>query len=194
MPRGGWEYTEESTGYRMTAMSLQDLMRQIEAHRRGNGLPLPSGWGVQVEMEICAQPKMAGHCGLPTPEAPKTRSLGLSDIGRFFRTVRNWGMREKLKLAPVEVVQERLAICAGCPNNVSVEKCTGCTGATRWMEELLPPERRQMAEVSGDGKPVRSCLVCGCWLPLKVQLPLGALEDEGLEFPDHCWIVRESTT
>lgn len=190
VPPGGWSYTEKNTGYEMTSLTLLGLFEQVEAHRKANGISYGAGWKLILEMEICAQDKMRRHCGEPAPAGPmdSERQFQMRDLGVFFRTIRRWVSKNRLAIVSKELVKSRAEVCRKCPKNMDIVGCSGCNGITRWAEEFLPEDRRQIPGL-------KSCGVCGCYLPLKIQLPLEAnLETSvpGDEFPDHCWMVTEA--
>jgi hypothetical protein len=47
-------------------------------------------------------------------------------------------------------------------------------------------ERVGWPESSKDAE-LRGCVICSCVLKLKVHLPLDAIDNAGLNFPDFCW-------
>lgn len=185
VPPDGWRYLQKNTGYRMTSMSLDDLMRQIKAHRLANGIPLEKDWQLKVEEEMC-RTLPPHYCGEPPPKPEVPRQLHVRDLLRFLRAARSW-LFGGGKLVDAEMAQERMAICANCPENVRAEGCHGCEGVLRWLKELLPEERR--TTVAGN---LQSCRICGCSIALKTQLPLESSPSQDLSFPNHCWITQET--
>lgn len=176
----------------MTSNSLEGLVVQVKQHRLANGIPLEQGWIDELYDTLCQNPHVgARNCGdaetLPKPE----RNIGLDDVLRFVRTINEWLWKEKFKLVSSELAHRRAVTCSQCPANIEVHGCLGCKGVTRRVAEMLLEDRIGI----GDDYGLKSCGVCGCYLPLKIHVPLAialssqpAMEDE---WPANCWMVTE---
>ena len=92
--------------------------------------------------------------------------------------------------APVDqsLAQQRLNTCLHCLHNKptnpgSIEKVVG--------EVIIEQEelRHDMAMILQGESNAGTCEVCGCYLKLKVWVPLSYLGDR--KMPDICWISQE---
>jgi len=92
--------------------------------------------------------------------------------------------------APVDqsLAQQRLNTCLHCLHNKptnpnSIEKAVG--------EVIIEQEelRHDMAMILQGESNAGTCEVCGCYLKLKVWVPLSYLGDR--KMPDICWISQE---
>lgn len=188
-PPGGWTYTQEESGFTMKALTPTELKSQIHAHRRANNFDLESGWWELVQLELCQDPEIEKrYCREPGDLTPKERKINIYDLLRFFRTVREWVVRNGFQKAPPETIAARADICADCPFNVVVKGCTGCQGVLRWLGEFLGQDAKVPREVELD-----NCRVCGCVLKLKICLPeevILAASNPQEEYPDHCWMPK----
>ena len=191
VPPGGWRYTQPETRVTLESLTFDGLLYQIESHRKGNGIPLTKDWQLRVELELCQDPDVARiNCGAPAQGPPiKDRKVDLTDVLRFMRVINEWGWKTKFKFVKQELAEARASVCETCPMNVVVSGCHGCAGVTRWMEELLPEDRRFPS------KNINSCQICGCYLPLKIHIPLEInlkSKPSNAEFPEHCWMETEA--
>ena len=189
VPPGGWQYTEEATGYQMASLDLLTLKEQIRLHRQGNGLDLSDGWWERVQAEMCAADARfrERHCD-PNAVAPVTRRGFVSDdLFKFFKTMKAWGRNKRFQPVAPEIAEARREICRSCPKNIDVKGCTGCQGALRWLGEFMSREEAH----AEDG--LKNCGVCRCVLRLKVLVPEEALlatVNPAEEYPAHCWMPR----
>jgi hypothetical protein len=197
VPPGGWSWTDPSSGVRLAYFSHRDLVRAVEAYMVANHIPLVEGWRALLDDEICRQNKIeSSHCGQPVrpPTLPADRKLTITDILNFLRTIREWSAKG-FEFVSSEEAARRAAICAGCPKNVEVHGCSGCSGVVSHVRDLLNRRvnfrGRQSHETPFDEQ-LKNCEVCGCVLEVKVHLPLGiatyAKPPGGREYPEHCWM------
>lgn len=185
-PPGGWKYTQAESGYQMVSMTVPGLRKLIEEHRKSNGYDLSPGWWEVVQVELCLDPSTGYSCLESEPEPE--RRMEIIDLLRFFRTMREWGLKRGFGRVAPEIAQERARVCKTCPMNTTVKGCTGCHGVVRWVGEYLTTEEAAI----GDGK-LHNCGVCKCVLSLKVHLPADVIKDSeksDLVYPSHCWVGK----
>lgn len=85
--------------------------------------------------------------------------------------------------------ERRANTCAGCPNNRPVTKRIENTvaEAIRKQEEV----RHSVELRTSHDSNLHNCQACGCYLKLKVWVPLKHIPDESDKFPPFCWIRTE---
>lgn len=94
---------------------------------------------------------------------------------------------------PVErqLAQARADVCAACPHNRPGGKIeSGIAQAILEQEGL----RAQIGEPLGNEGKLKSCDRCGCYLKLKVWVPMRHLRPRSRlrDFPEHCWMRTEN--
>ena len=84
--------------------------------------------------------------------------------------------------------QDRIDTCNRCLHN----KPTDARSITKTVAEAIIEQEEARNEMAmflhGEGL-AGTCDVCGCYLKLKVWVPLNYLGDQ--KMPDNCWISRE---
>ena len=195
VPPGLWRYTQHESGYTVEGFDLEHVIEQVRLHRLANGYDLSEGWLKRLEDEMCHEMGIeTSHCGRPgsrTP-GPDGSGMGWRDVSRFFKVVREWMMFKKAKFVAPEIAEERASICDMCPYNQDIGECTTCFGLLNWVKEFGLAERK----TSYDDK-LKQCLVCKCYLKLKVHLPdevNRAGDPPNAEWPSFCWQNRENAT
>ena len=197
VPPGGWSWTDPSSGTRIAKFSYRDLVKAVEEFMVANHIPLVEGWRELLDDEICRQNKIeSSHCGEPLrpPELPSDRSLTITEVLNFLRTVREWAAKG-FKFVPPAEATRRAAICATCPKNIEVHGCSGCSGVLAHVRDLLNRRANfrglEVRETSYDAD-LKNCEVCGCVLEVKVHLPIEvatyAKPAGNREYPEHCWM------
>jgi hypothetical protein len=186
-PPGGWTYTQPEIGYKIVSINLPAFKAAIFEHRRANGYDTGKGWWEVLQTELCLDPTNNYPCrdSVAVPE----RAMEINDLLRFFRTMREWGLKRGFDRVAPEIAQERARVCEQCPHNTTVSGCSGCQGIVRWLGEYLTDEEKDL----GAGT-LNNCGICKCVLRLKVQLPadvIAAADKDGLEYPAHCWVGNE---
>lgn len=101
-------------------------------------------------------------------------------IRRFLGSVALWALKG-FKTVDQAEADRRAAICARCPSNKRVAGCLSC-GGIRKMVDRLKGDRSTPFD-----NDLHACEECGCELKVKVWLPLDAVDNTGVTFPDHCW-------
>lgn len=125
--------------------------------------------------------------------------IAIQRTTNFIQTTYNW-ISDGGKPVPTDLAIKRAEICSRCEFNRgdgSRGRCPGCfaRGAVLALfgyrqgggqnmvfhKEMLP-----MTE-NPHNDDLTYCKKCGCDLKLKVFIPLGVIENEGVDYPPHCW-------
>lgn len=193
-PPGGWKYTQPESGVVFTGISYAQLVEKVLKHRRGNQYDTSAGWESRFEEEFCQQNQLVGTQWCPCEnEAPKeARRVGLEDVRRFLNSAAKAIKAGGDVFVDQAEAERRASICVagpdgnGCINNAIVPACYGCNG----VRDLILKVRGSRTTVQ-DSK-LRQCMVCGCDNKVKIWLKESVMDNEGLEFPDHCWLKKDS--
>ena len=87
---------------------------------------------------------------------------------------------------PQELADQRANTCAHCPQNVRRKRVENVVAETiRRHEEA---RSRILLRTPNDAN-LNTCVTCGCYLKLKVWVPIEHQTDPG--FPGNCWVKRE---
>jgi hypothetical protein len=183
-PNGKWRWRDPVTGYTIFNFSSGKLVLQIRSYLLSNGREPMSD--EQIETAICEQmglkPPYCDSCSAPPG------GLSFDTLKRFFGTVVNW-IKSGFKMAPMELVNQRTAVCATCPRNQRAGGCSSCDarlGEIVAQDEELPLDRRP-TEITK----LHNCIQCGCRLSLKVQFAIEAYADDDAKYPEWCWVTKE---
>lgn len=175
-PNGGWRYTDSRTGIKFADNALNAIYQRVYKTWMANDIPVPENWKEVVADEICTQ---LPHCNCREAGVPE-RYMTLEDVARFGVTLKNW-LASGGAFVPQEEADRRAAICRKCPENRPVGMCLGCSATLRWMAERVGwPSTKVDPEL-------QSCAICSCLNRLKVHVPLGVIDNKGLEYPSFCW-------
>lgn len=74
----GWRYVEKSTGHVMKSFQFENILSQVQAHRRSMGIPMREGWEEEVEDEMTAYNDSESF----DPQNPQPFSTELEKAGR----------------------------------------------------------------------------------------------------------------
>jgi len=86
-----------------------------------------------------------------------------------------------------ELAESRAAVCARCPQNVRKKRVENTVAETiRKHEEA----RSKVNLRTSHDLNLHNCVTCGCYLKLKVWVPLKNQTEAA--FPPHCWVRKES--
>lgn len=182
-PPGGFQYEDSTTGFRVVARGWKDITDKVWKYRVANGGDVSPGWDDRLQAEMCLQMKLQGTTWCQDDEqyhAPSGEGIGLGDI---LRALSSFGkiIASGVKLVDQAEADRRGAICAGCPLNVEVAGCLGCSGIKGVVEAV----RGSLKTTSDDA--LHGCKVCKCPLKVKTWLPLSSIDNTGLEYPEWCW-------
>jgi hypothetical protein len=176
-----WRYVQPETGVVFNAFSYWELEAKVQKHRAAMELDTAEGWQDRFQDELCRQNSEAPCAGRPKNFKPT--KLTLADLRRFMATLFQWDGT----LVERDEAERRAAICAGCPNNQAVQGCWGCAGLLKQVTSFL-----QGGQGTTLDRALESCSVCKCVLRAKVWLPMDAIDNTGLEYPEHCWQATKS--
>jgi hypothetical protein len=179
-PPGGWVYKDSRTGITFKDNSIFAIYSQVISSWAANDIDPPNNYKAVIDHEMCEQLSQMECREIGEIE----RVLTLADIERFGNSIKKW-MEGGMNFVPIEEAKRRANICIGCHNNKPVKTCLGCTKALSWMSERVGwPQTDKDSELQG-------CRACLCLLRLKIHLPLDAIDNTGVKYPDHCWNVEK---
>lgn len=113
--------------------------------------------------------------------------ITIGSAHRFLTSMAAWKGKGG-EIVSVEEATRRSAICVKCPHNRGA-RCGGCF-ARRAVIYLMGHGKSAAAipyQENPHNEGLRSCEKCGCDLKMKTFLPLGVLNNEGVEYPKWCW-------
>lgn len=183
VPPGDFLYVEPASGFRFQTRSWSSMVLAVREHRIANGYPLPPGWEVELESEVCKNygPETCQY----VDDAPnlEPRSIHISDVKNFLRVVGTWMQSGKGYVEQKEA-ERRSEICAACPKNQEIEGCTACSNLVGTITSVLGDRVTKYDGV------LKGCAVCSCSNRAQVHIPLEVLQKgitENMSFPTHCW-------
>jgi hypothetical protein len=156
---------------------VSQIFKAIISHEISKGNKLPQGWENEVWSKLAQKyPYFVKH--KPDPEdAPVTVSV--ATITSFLNVMRKRMLNSDL--VDDAEAKRRATICAKCPKAAPMVGCSACKALARQM--MKTPK----ASLTSPDK--NSCSACGCYIDVKVWLPLEVL-GEAAEHPYHesCWM------
>lgn len=182
-PPGGFVYVDVKTGTTFRHISFNSILGQIRNFRIANGMPLPPGWGDEIEDEMCEryEPPVWKY---EVEEPAHGRSIKISDVVNFVKVVGAW-MADGGEFVPQEEAERRAAICSACPLNQPIDGCTPCVQLLEKISKAIGG--RQTSRDAG----LQGCAVCSCSNKAQVHIPLEVLHrgvTPGMVFPEEfCW-------
>jgi len=185
-PRGGWRYTDPTSGVPFKSDNLTVLLQQVRASRVGNGLHMESGWDTKVVEEMCEQNPQYDCAESGRADIHLTGD----DIRRFLTTIKETGMGN---LVSDEEHKRRADICLSCPKMGNVSCTFPCGWVAKTLTEILGGRKiHRVPELYKKG-----CMACGCDVTSKTYYPLDVLKtvDQKLgktpEYWSGCWMREE---
>ena len=124
VPSGQWQYTEESTAYKMTSMTYDNLFSLIESHRIANSIPISVGWRQEVIDKMCETLPEDFYIDEDAPNVEP--NIGVRDVKTFMKVMVKH-VAEGGEMVDQEVADTRSETCSGCIKNVNVSGCKGNT-------------------------------------------------------------------
>lgn len=107
----------------------------------------------------------------------------------------NW-LNSGGSLVDQSLANSRAETCVPCHNNVNVDQAVkiGCCGrgANAAMNELK--KRIIQTRSTPSDNNLKSCALCGCYLPVKVWIPIDAMgitKEDANAYPAFCFIKKE---
>ena len=182
----GFRYTQPESGMTIHANSFDQLMVRIKEHRDANGYPVGVNIEAEVEDQVCRNTVTEQWCREVKSE-PAPKSYGVNDVLRFTRALAEKFIKGN-KRADQKTAEERAAICADCPDNVTTHGCMGCGSGV--VKDAI--KRVSGAGVTAYDKQLNTCRWCGCFNAAQIWFPLEVLHNSmGKEIrdalPNHCW-------
>lgn len=176
-PNGGWQYRDPRNGVLYKDNALNAILQRVYKAWKANDIPVPDDWEAVVKHEICEQFPHVESREIGEPE----RHVTLEDVKRFGATIKNW-LASGEGFVPPEESERRAQICTKCQEyNKPLRLCLGCAQGMQWMAERLDwPQSRHDPKLQG-------CTLCRCLLRLKIHVPLGVIDNTGIDYPSHCW-------
>ena len=83
--------------------------------------------------------------------------------------------------------EKRAYACSHCPQNDRKNKKGLCPDCFKGVVFIFLRKRLQTSQ----DKKLTYCHCCGCDLRVKVHIPIEAIDNEGVDYPDHCWNKTE---
>lgn len=191
-PVGGWSMVVPHTGARLTDLSMASLKNAVRRHLEINGHRVPEGYDAWFEDYLCRSEGLLGSvcCEVPKVLPHQVATLEWNHIERFVKTIWQLGRGGATSLVTEQEAEERAAICAACPLNVSFHvPCRGCRGLIKRAAEVIGARTTSL-----DNK-LEVCSACGCELKLKVHISNEVLDKaEGRKMPEYakgCWRLKQ---
>ncbi len=187
-PPGGWYYKDPETGREFRPVAWNDMLPEIQAHRRANNLPISTALREQVEEQVCKHvpPEWCGNAQVQGRVEPLTFQQVLSGTAVLI----DW-MKSGANIVSQNEADERSRTCAHCHYNSGISGCSNCSmGKVRELVgRIVGPRTTQ-----GDSM-IQACKICGCSLKAKVWIPLDILQrhmtaEQNSAFPEWCWCKK----
>ena len=192
-PPGGWRYKVPETGQLFRGVSEYQLLCELEAHYRANQLKKPDGLSDKIEAFVCEQEP--DYCtdqhGQPVQDGKRSIFHEIRNVLQGTATLLAWKVKGE-PLVPATLADERAAVCASCPMNAEPQGCSSCNAKVlKDAVEAVVGSRQTSFH-----NQLKSCKVCSCALPAKVQLPISSIlrfmpQTQLDLLPQPCWINKE---
>lgn len=193
-PGGVWTYYDPDLEQIVEHYGmLDDFADVVNSLRETNGLEALPDMQDRVEKYICEN-SPPGFCNGPVEARPMSRTLTVSKIATFTRTL---VQILRSKLANEEIYNpdpnKAAEICAACPLNKK-HLCSSCTGL-----EVLARRLLRATQTTPLDRNLGACEACGCMLRVKVHFNPKVLRDatsktDEKRYPkDYCWIWKDQS-
>lgn len=199
-PPGMWRYLVPETNKWVpdaaatgspTVFTFQDLLDQVRAHYRGNGVPAPGDLQARMEDQCCRSlpPKWCRDERGNKPRHSGLLDFNWSNVVRGTKALARFLLQGRPRESAGEI-DRRSGICKRCHFHRDPRECKSCGG------ETLGAVAR--AIVGGETLPsdagLKACAVCGCGLVAAVRVPREILNEHASEgelqmLPEWCWRV-----
>lgn len=192
VPPDGYRYTfPDGTTIRQSVYS--DWLNSISNHYEWNSIPKPENWIAIAEDQFCAL-MPPGWCRYSDGTDPRdfidTR-IGIGDLFRGMDVLKSL-VTEPEPYVSQQQANERAAICASCPANITVPGCLPCIGFSNIV----------LAISGGRTTPhdhlLKQCAICRCGTAAMVHVKAEVLEkgvtaDQMAKYQllSHCWKSKE---
>lgn len=182
-PPGGFQYEDKETGFKVKTRSWKDCKAAVWKYRVANGGDVAPYWEFRLEEEMILQNNLQGTDWAVDDDKyfpPAGEGIGIGDIFRFIKSMAKL-LAGGMRLVDQAEADRRAAICAECPMNQRVSACHGCSGVATLINSI-----RGSRTTALDDK-LEACTLCKCSNKVKVWVPLEAISNDGLTFPEICW-------
>jgi hypothetical protein len=185
-PPGGFTYRQKESGFSMTGITFQALVKKVAQHRTNDNYPMiGEGYltlSAEVEAQICERLSPIDQVALCDNNFRPVTSIHWTQVITFLKTLVAW-FTTGFVLVPQEEAERRAAICINCPYNVGLSGCGGCKTAVSVMRASL------LKATTSQDAGLQACGVCGCDNPTQVHVPLEVLRagKVDLPYPTWCW-------
>lgn len=188
-PPGGWKYFQTETGFWMSAITFETLLRRVSAHRNNNNLPQVNPpfetLAAEIENAICQRLTLKEQGRKCQTGIRYKDNVHFSEVVDFFKSNVAFFASGKEQVDVTEA-ERRASICSTCPLNVAVVGCAVCQKAIKEYRDRVAGLR----PTSKDAQ-IKACGVCGCDLKTIVHFPHETLREKSdHNFPDWCWQKR----
>lgn len=194
-PPGGWRFEDPQTGFKFDRhyRTIDELMAHVDSYRAQNKLPPIPDLQENIEIYLCSQPDMEGHC-IEQATIKRTAQQYLQGAKAAIKTFFN----PNAAFESQEVAQKRAEICVRCRHN---RKNSKHLRAQEYTDEVV-------SKVVGDrttplDSKLFTCELCTCPLRPKVHISQKIVQDslsakerlklmKATDFegkPLHCWQI-----
>lgn len=187
-PPGSWRYMQPETRLWFTNYTTaEDTAWAIVQHRHYKQLPRATYVEALADMyhQLCERLGPAYCNGIEEGVKDLSQNLDAEQAMAFTGAALQF-VASGAKLENIEEASRRAEICRGCHLNMPVSTCVGCSALKRWVESILPNDRKF--------SDLGICARCGCGLKAKVNCPPDVVKasDNGrnLKYPDYCWVKQ----
>lgn len=187
-PPDFWRFTDPETGFVSKAVDHYNWMLQINAHRKGNGLPLISE--AVAENQLCQQ-MPPGWCHHDDDEQ-HSRSwvntrLRWSDIVEGTKAYVAL-IASGFKTVEQEEANRRAKICSSCYLRVQPQGCGSCVK----LGQIVTGDLAQKKTPYDDHLVNMACAICSCPVKSLVHFEMPALDstdspEKQAAYPNFCW-------
>jgi hypothetical protein len=189
LPGSAQIYEDKELAIVVKGQTLKLLVMRLRNELRGRGMPVPE----DIEQKVLEQiSKKAPHVcifsdGQPIPK-PNKKNFTTVDVKAFIKAVE--GTITSGGVVDQQTAEERTNICMGCPYNIKLPGCEGCSGIANIVFRVIGA---RSTKNFGD---LKQCGVCGCSLKAKVWVPQDTIKETAQiqnnmnDFPDWCWVRK----
>jgi hypothetical protein len=173
IPPGGWTYTQENSGLKVTGGNYAELRERVRVHRDNNRYANGPQLDEEIQTQICEKMREEDRprwcvdpAALPKPSVP-FRSVSVHDVRNFLRVLGGW-VKGGFQFVDQGEANRRAELCANCPKNVPITGCAGCSHIAPLLTQTIGQRRTPFDDR------LEGCEACGCsnraqcWIPYSV--------------------------
>jgi hypothetical protein len=170
-PPGEWRYKHPITGLLLKHYDYRAFIKAYVNHCLANNIVLTGDWEDELISEMCIQNGWGKLCKPVSLDKVVRRKLSLQAVLSFLNMIKSWAMQVlngRAAFVSQEEAERRANICAGCPNNVTLQfSCGACMGGVMKLIHGVLGDRKTKNDYA-----LGACLVCSCELKSAVHVPL----------------------